>query len=971
MCFINTLESELNKLPDELRVTVAASLKQWHEQLTALNLDFYPSPEFSASMVKVWCSSLFIAESCLRRPEILIDLVATGDLSTLYNIHSYADKLALKQPDSVASLMQELRWFRRREMIRIAWRDLAGWAQLSETLAELSWLADACIQFALDFLYEQACEKRGTPLLSDGSPQQIVILGMGKLGAYELNYSSDIDLIFAYAENGVLPDRKETSYSEFFTRLCQSLVKVLDEITVDGFVFRTDIRLRPFGDSGPIIMTFDGMENYYQTQAREWERYAMIKARQVAGDFKTGIQLMAMLKAFVYRRYLDYGAFEELRSLKAQITQELRRKDRMDNVKLGSGGIREIEFIGQAFQLIRGGNEKTLQTRGILDVLRILGELELLTVNDAASLTQSYCFLRRVENHIQQYQDRQTHDLPTSALVRQILAYSLDYPDWSSFKNQLDMVRAQVHAVFDQVFSLSRQDVKNQQSQQIWICAVDDVELLDNLSAYGFQQHGDSLIAIKHFKNAASVRRLTSKGAKVLDRLMPLVIEAMQQVDNPDETLKRMLGLFEAVAGRNVYLSLLAENPDALAQLVRLSSASPWICDYLARYPVLFDELLDTRTLFEPLKKEILDEQLAVLLANIEVQDLEQLMIALRQFKHTNMLRVAAADIMGMIPIMVVSDYLTYIAESIVAHVIDRAWLMLTEKHGFPPGCDNTVKGFAVLGFGKLGGIELGYGSDLDMVFLYDCKDGNALTDGEASAPAHAPHLRPVGEKPISCALFYGRLGLKIRHILDTKLLSGVLYDVDMRLRPSGDSGLLVTHINAYEDYLKNQAWTWEHQALVRGRFIAGDLGLKAQYEAIRRRILSLPRDTELLKTEVREMREKMRNALATKESDKFDLKQSKGGIADIEFIVQFGVLALAAKNEALTTYTDNVRLLEALQQDGFMSKMDAEALKAAYCTYRDTGHKLVLQGERAVINEIEVVGMRKQVEQIWHDFME
>jgi len=952
----NTLEPELDKLPDELRVTVAASLKQWHEQLTALNLDFHPAPEFTASMVKVWCSSLFIAESCLRRPEILVDLVATGDLSTIYNIHSYVDKLAPMLIDSVAGLMQELRRFRRREMIRIAWRDLAGWAQLSETLTELSWLADTCIQFALAFLYNQACEKHGTPLLSNGSPQACVVLGMGKLGAHELNYSSDIDLIFAYAENGVLPDRKETSYSEFFTRLCQSLVKVLDEITVDGFVFRTDIRLRPFGDSGPIIMTFDGMETYYQTQAREWERYAMIKARQVAGDFNTGAQLMAMLKAFVYRRYLDYGAFEELRSLKAQITQELKRKDRMENVKLGPGGIREIEFIGQAFQLIRGGNEKALQTRGILDVLRILGELELLTANDAGQLTQSYCFLRRVENHIQQYQDRQTHDLPTAAPVQQILAFSLDYPDWKSFKNQLDTVRAQVHAVFDQVFSLSRQEVKDQQTQQIWICAMDDPELLDNLSAFGFQQTDDSLAAIKHFKNAASIRRLTSKGAKVLDRLMPLVIEAMQQVDNPDETLKRMLGLFEAVAGRNVYLSLLAENPDALSQLLRLSSASPWICDYLSRYPVLFDELLDTRTLFEPLKKEDLDKQLDILLADIEVQDLEQLMIILRQFKHTNMLRVAAADIMGVIPIMVVSDYLTYIAESIVAHVIDRAWLMLTEKHGFPPDSDNTAKSFAVLGFGKLGGIELGYGSDLDMVYLYDCQDGNTLTNGG---------------KPISCAQFYGRLGLKIRHILDTKMLSGVLYDVDMRLRPSGDSGLLVTHINVYEDYLKNQAWTWEHQALVRGRFIAGDLRLKAQYEAIRRRILSLPRDTGLLKTEVREMREKMRNALATKESNKFDLKQSKGGIADIEFIVQFGVLARAAKNEALTAYTDNVRLLEGLQEDGFMSKTEAETLKAAYCTYRDYGHKLVLQGERAVINEAEVIELSRQIAQIWHDFME
>ncbi|MDD5266023.1 MAG: bifunctional [glutamate--ammonia ligase]-adenylyl-L-tyrosine phosphorylase/[glutamate--ammonia-ligase] adenylyltransferase [Methylococcales bacterium] len=956
MSFIKSLEPELNKLPDELRDSVAISLKQFHEELAGLNLDFNPAPEIIASMVKVWCFSLFIAESCMRRPEMLLDLVNSGDLSTIYSDHSYAGKLACMQIDSEAGLMQELRRFRQREMIRIAWRDLAGWAQLSETLAELSWLADACIQYALAFLYNQACGKRGTPLLSNGSPQQIIVLGMGKLGAYELNYSSDIDLIFAYAENGVLPDRKETSYSEFFSRLCQSLVKVLDEITVDGFVFRTDIRLRPFGDSGPIIMSFDGMEHYYQTQAREWERYAMIKARQVAGDFKTGPQLMAMLKAFVYRRYLDYGAFEELRSLKAQITQELRRKDRMENIKLGPGGIREIEFIGQAFQLIRGGNEKALQTRGILDVLRVLGELELLTPNEAGQLQQSYCFLRRVENHIQQYQDRQVHDLPIDPAVRQILANSMDYPDWVTFKNQLDTLRAQVHAVFDDVFSLSKQEVKDQRSHQIWTGKADDAELLDNLSAFGFQQTEDCLAAIKHFKNGVSIKRLTSKGAKVLDRLMPQMIEAMRQVDNPDLTLKRMLGLFEAVVGRNVYLSLLAENPDALAQLLRLTSASSWICDYLSRYPVLFDELLDTRTLFDPLKKEDLEKQLTRLLATIGVQDLEQLMITLRQFKQLNVLRVAAADIMGAIPLMVVSDYLTWIAECIVSHVVERAWLILTEKHGKPPGSDNSSIGFAIIGFGKLGGIELGYGSDVDMVFLYDCQDGNALTNGK---------------KPVSCSQFYGRLGLKVRHILDTKMLSGVLYDVDMRLRPSGDSGLLVTHISAYEDYLKNQAWTWEHQALVRGRFIAGDLRLKAQYEAIRRRILSLPRDLALLKTQVREMREKMRDALATKESNKFDLKQSKGGIADIEFIVQFGVLARAAKNEALTTYTDNVRLLEGLQEDGFMSKTDAETLKAAYCTYRDYGHKLVLQGERVVIDEAEVVEISRQVEQIWRDLME
>ena len=769
---------------------------------------------------------------------------------------------------------------------------------------------------------------------------------------------------------------------------------------MDGFVFRTDIRLRPFGDSGAVIMSFDGMENYYLTQAREWERYAMIKARQVAGDFRTGAQLMAMLKPFVYRRYLDYGAFEELRSLKAQITQELKRKDRLDNVKLGPGGIREIEFIGQAFQLIRGGNEKALQTRGILDVLSLLANKNLLPKADAEQLSQAYRFLRQVENHIQQYQDRQTHDLPTSDNAKLILAFSMSYSDWDSFKDELDKVRTSVQSVFDQVFAVSKQNGQKNLSHKIWACAANDAELQTELASYGFKSCDETLKAIKDFKNSTALRRMTTKGAGIVERLMPQLIESAQQVDNPDETLVRLVKLFEAVAGRNVYLSLLAENPDALNQLIKLASASAWICDYLALNPLLFDELLDTRRLYEPLKHELLDAQLHTVLAGIDSQDLEQLMIALRQFKHLNVLRVAAADIMGAIPLMVVSDYLTWIAESIVASVIERTWLILTEKHGFPPGTDKDNINFAVIGFGKFGGIELGYGSDLDLVFLYDCADGNAMTVNikepfglspsamlmsTLSKPEHnqISTVRPepveghikdkenTDLKPLSCSQFYGRLGLKIRHIFDTKMLSGVLYDVDMRLRPNGDSGLLVTHIGIYEDYLKNQAWTWEHQALVRGRFIAGDVRLKNQFEGIRQRILALPRDKSQLKTEVREMREKMRNALAAKTSGQFDLKQDKGGIADIEFLVQFLILANAQKISDLSEFTDNVRQLQALARHGIISQSEADTLKNAFCTYRDIGHKQVLQGDKALIDAEAVSGLREQVEGIWDRILE
>ncbi len=967
MSLLASLSRHTVHLPEALQDTAAEFCTQLNDKIASEHLACFDNEAFASSILKVCSCSRFIAESWLRSPELLPDLVSSGDLFSTLRRDDYATALQnligtcdLQEtaPGSVAeaTLARQLRLFRRREMVRIAWRDLAGWSDLDETLSDLTALAETCIETALSFLYKQACKRWGTPTLADGTPFNIVVLGMGKLGAWELNYSSDIDLIFAYAEDGVLTAKKEISYGEFFTRICRSLVKMLDEITVDGFVFRTDVRLRPFGDSGPLIMTFDGMENYYLTQAREWERYAMIKARQVAGDFETGKQLAAMIKPFVYRRYLDYGAFEELRSLKFQINQELKRKDRMDNVKLGPGGIREVEFIGQAFQLIRGGQEIALQQREIQIVLNVLEELELMSADDVATLKFAYRFLRRVENHIQQYQDKQTHDLPADPLVREILAYSLDFEDWGSFKQELDEIRSSVHGIFDDVFSLSEQDNKQQSAKLIWASQADDDQALEALADYGFSDPIACLKAIVDFKESHAVRRMTSKGAGTLQRLIPALIEEMPNVDHQDETLKRILDLFETVAGRNVYLALLAENPEALNQLLKLAAASSWICEYLAQYPILFDELLDARSLYEPLQKSALSQDLQRALNKVDIQDGEQLMIALRQFKHLNVLRVAASDIMGVIPVMVVSDYLTWTAEAILEQVLERAWQMLTEKHGCPPGSDTTPQGFAIIAFGKFGGIELGYGSDLDLVFLYDCADGNAVTNGS---------------KPINAGQFYLRLAQKIRHILDTKMLSGVLYEVDLRLRPNGDSGLLVTHINHYEDYLKNNAWTWEHQALVRGRFVAGDIDLKGRYEAIRTRILALPRDYEELKTQVREMREKMRENLASKDASVFDLKQSKGGIADIEFIVQFGVLAETAKNPALATYTDNVRLLEGLKQHGFINEADAAILKQAYCSYRDYGHHQVLQGHSATAHGDEFVELRAEVERIWHAFME
>ncbi|WP_347986834.1 bifunctional [glutamate--ammonia ligase]-adenylyl-L-tyrosine phosphorylase/[glutamate--ammonia-ligase] adenylyltransferase [Methylomonas sp. AM2-LC] len=956
MPLLPLLSDQIQQLPKNLQVIAINFCTQLTDNTRPDQLPSFENTAFVNSIIKACVCSNFIRENWLRKPELLTDLINSGDLFSNTRRDHYATTLQNFMIDSEASLSSHLRQFRRREMLRIAWRDLAGWSNLDETLGDLTRLAETCIETALNFLYLQACQRWGTPRLADGTPFNLVVLGMGKLGAWELNFSSDIDLIFAFAEEGILNEKKEISYGEFFTRICQALVKALDVITADGFVFRTDIRLRPFGDSGPLLMTFDGMENYYLTQAREWERYAMIKARQVAGDFATGKQLATMIKPFVYRHYLDYGAFDALRDVKAQITQELKRKDRLDNIKLGPGGIREIEFIGQAFQLIRGGKDAALQQREIQVVLDVLVELELMTLEDSASLKFAYRFLRRVENHIQQYQDKQTHDLPIDTTVQDILAYSMDFMNWASFKQELDLIRAQVHTLFEEVFSLNEQDNPRQNSQLIWASNTEDEQALEALAEMGCTEPDKILNIIIEFKDSYALKRLSTKGLLVIQRLLPtLLSELVKITDNQTVTLKRILDLFAEVAGRNVYLSLLAENPQSLTQLITLSSASLWICEHLAQYPILFDELMYVRSLYEPLQQSALRKELQYELNKRDLIDTEQLMIALRQFKNLNVLRVAAADIAGNIPLMTVSDYLTWIAEIILEQTLIKAWQILGNKHGYPPNCQETPQYFAIIGYGKLGGVEMGYASDLDLVFLCSYPDATANT---------------TGSKPISCDLFYLRLARTICQILNTKMLSGIVYEVDLRLRPNGDSGLVFSYIDRFEDYLKNQAWTWEHQALVRARFITGDADIQSRYQDIRHRILSLPRDYSQLKSEVREMREKMRLQFMKKGTRLFDLKQSKGGIADIEFLVQFGILAEAASYPALTTFTGSIRSLGLLEKYGFITHEDGDLLKQAYCCFRGYGHHQVLKGEDATAEMDTFADLRLEVERIWDAFM-
>lgn len=944
----------LRRLPEPLKQPVASAWAAFSANSAHLGIELDEFPdEIKGSLGPVWAASPFVAEQCARRPELLKDLLESGRLVNSTDEETCRSDLRqlLEGVATETELMAVLRRFRNREMVRIAWRDIAGWASLSETLRDLSALADVCVQESLDFLFREACAAKGTPVNKQGRPQSLVVLGMGKLGAFELNFSSDIDLIFAYRDDGVLADKRETSYCEFYTKLARNLVKVLDTQTEDGFVFRVDLRLRPFGDSGPLVQNFHALEAYYQSQAREWERYAMVKVRPIAGDIEAGRELQEFLKPFVYRRYLDYRTLGELRELKQKISLELQRKNRQENIKLGPGGIREIEFIGQAFQLIRGGREKRLQERRIQVVLDTLADLGLLPKPTVEKLQEAYRFLRTVENRLQQYADRQTHDLPTGAVQRLSLAFAMGFSAWESFKARIDAVRREVHEVFEQVVAPVKAE-----GRDFFALSGDREQIYMALRNLGWPTPESGAKLIETFQTSHAIKNLTPRGASELARLMPMLLRATASTEQPENTLERIFALLEAIASRNVYLTLLAENPQALSQLVKLAAGSPWITNYIAQHPLLLDELLDPRALYTPLSKAELERELSRKLDSIDPEDLEQILIGLRQFKQSSILRVAAADFVGAIPIMVVSDYLTYIAEVLVNEVMRQAWRLTAARHGVPPGASvDQVGGFGVIAYGKMGGLELGYGSDLDLVFLYDGVD-SALTNGE---------------RPVTAAEFFARMGKRIIHLLTANTPAGILYEVDLRLRPSGSSGLLVSSVDAYDTYQMDNAWTWEQQALVKARFVAGDPEIGERFGTIREKSLCRERDTETLRTEIREMREKMRANLAAKDPDVFDLKQSFGGIVDIEFIVQFGVLSRAHDCNKLTEWTDVVRLLDSLTKAGFLSSDDAGLLGQAYCLFRERTHRLALLEVPALVPAHEHFELRSRVQQIWRNVME
>ena len=943
----------------EIAQTQAQVIAACDDQQAKKLTDLMQAPELKPLIEKTLAVSPFVQRIVKARPQLLLELLESGSLFKLADGNFFRQSLE-PLPDSEEALDHKLRTVRQQQMLRFIMRDTNRLCSTEQMIQELSLFADTAIQTALDWHYSKLLEMHGEPIGEEsGEIQKMIVLGMGKLGAHELNLSSDIDLMFCYPESGYSNGKKPVDNRQFFTRLGQKLIKSLDKVSIDGFVFRVDMRLRPYGQSGALALNFDAMELYYEDQGREWERYAMIKARCVAGDQQKGDELLQRLRPFVYRKYTDFSAIQALRDMKALINREVRRLGKQNDVKLGAGGIREIEFIAQAYQLIYGGRDENLQERSVLKVLRYLGEQQMLPGNTSKQLISAYLFLRNAEHAIQAVNDEQTQRLPDDDVLMTRIALALGFEGSEQFMHALQQHRDAVRACFEDVVADQHEEDRENVDEwrHIWLEEPDGFAA--SLKKHGFDKQ--EITVLLGLKNDSRLDRMESISLARFNTFMPNFLSALADEDNRGDAIVSLVALIEAVLRRTAYLVLLNENPHAMGRLINIASASPWVMQQLARHPVLLDELLTNHGLGHVPEAAELKELLRQQGLRLPVDDMEGHMQMLRYFRLAHHLHIVAAEAEGRLPLMKVSDYLTFIAEAILEYVMNLAWQQMVDKYGYPTreGEAREQPDFAIIGYGKLGGIELSHSSDLDIIFIYD-SDDMGETDGE---------------KTLDNRTFFTRMGQRIIHLLTTRTMLGTLYEVDMRLRPSGGKGLLVSSISAFDKYQREQAWTWEHQALVRARAIAGSARLIDSFYRIREGILQQKRDLASLREDVINMRHKMHDHLAPAEGREtdapiFHLKHSRGGIVDIEFMVQYAVLAFSHDYPEITRYSDNIRILESLSKAGLMSEQDALSLIDVYRQYRSEVHRLALRQEKSEVASGQFAQQRQIVIRVWKQLL-
>ncbi len=909
-------------------------------------------------------ASDFVAQALVRDASLLAELLRGGELERAVPAALFEARAAALLSDgsgAEADFMERLRRYREREYVRIAWRDLAGCAPLEETLAELTACADAAVRAALAFARAQLVARFGEPRGPDGSVQPLVIIGMGKLGGGELNFSSDVDLVLLFPEHGDTDGARPIANEEFFTRLGQALARLLGTRTAAGFVLRVDYRLRPFGDSGPLVASFASFEDYLQRHGRDWERYAYVKARPLTAAERYAEIEAAAVRPFVYRRYLDYGVFESLRVMKSLIEREVERRELAEHVKLGPGGIREIEFIVQALQLTRGGRDRHLQTPALQTALARLAATRSLPEAAAAELAAAYAFLRRLENRLQMLADQQTHQLPAEALARERIAYAMDLPDWPTLMAALNRHRARVSAHFRLVIfggAAAEPATGRIDLGRFWNSQAETAALESELSQAGFSDATEAARLLLELRASALVRRLDEPGRQRLQALLPVLLGDVAASSAQLPVLRRVLAILEAIGQRSAYFALLQENGAARARLVELCRHGDFLTRQIAAHPLLLDELIDERLLSQPPTRQGFEQDLAARTEQLGAEDPEQQVEGLRQFQRAALFRVAVADLTGVLPLMQVSDRLTDIAELIVESAMQLGWRQITALFGTPMcGRAGELRPVSIcaVGYGKLGGMELGYSSDLDLVFLHD-------SAGEVQ--------ETTGAKPIENQLFFVRLAQRIVHLLTMHSAAGRLYEVDVRLRPSGKGGLLVTNIGAFAEYQRTEAWTWEHQALLHARAVAGAPALRARFEAVRLEILRAHVRRGTLREEVRAMRERMRRELSRGDSQHFDIKQDPGGTADIEFLAQYWALKWAHDYPPVAWFADTIRQLESVASADLVPQAHVDILTGAYRAYRARSHHMALAGAEPVVDAGEFADTRAAVTRLWEEAM-
>jgi glutamate-ammonia-ligase adenylyltransferase len=906
----------------------------------------------------VWWASPFIRRVCVAQPQFLENLFIHGELHADYDEEKYQQLLnsAVENIESVELLQRQLRKTRLAAFARIAWRDIQQYTTVQQILYELSTFADVCIKSTLQWCFDWLQSRPYANEFVKALPQNIVIFALGKLGGQELNFSSDVDIVFAYNDEKGYTQEEAGKATEFYLKVVQLFIKVLTEQTQHGFVFRVDTRLRPFGNSGALLPSYSSIDQYFQTHGRDWERYAWMKARVIAGNMQAGEQFLQEITPFIYRRYLDFGAMQALREMKALVDTKARHSSAKENLKIGFGGIREIEFITQMFQLIYGGKDVSLQIRSTLQALQQLQSQGLLTPDWVGELTAAYLFLRKAENGLQLREDQQIHTLPIETTQQIQFAYLMNKPDWQVFYTEYKKHTNTVNTIY-QLLLTGDTDVKEttheeNQFDKLWL-QIDDSKYCLNILNNIFADNAEHVYQqLNSFAQSSLIQKLTPVARGRLDKFIPIFLQQLLQQDESIVVFDRFLNILKKIAQRSTYVSLLIENKNKLSIIFSLIQVSPWIAQYLATHPLLLDEILSLDASYKPPSMVEMQQQLSAMMsADI---DLEKYMENLREFKHSQVIQIAAADVVENYPIMKVSDHLSWLAETCINSAVQFAYQELLEKYGAPRcivGGQTYTPEVLIVEYGKLGGLELGYGSDLDLVFLHNSMGEECETNGS---------------KKIHNDIFFTRLVQRTIHILSTVTAGGKVFDTDLRLRPHGESGPVICSLHAYEKYLINDAWLWEHQALVRARAVTSSHALKDSFAKIRQKVLCQSRETHQVRASIIEMRDKMLSAKPASLNEVFDLKKDTGGVIDIEFIVQFLVLSNSDQYPQICEYTDNVRILDACAQVGLLKIQSAEELKEIYLKYRKYLHQLSLKLLPETVDGKVFAKQRATVQQYW-----